>query len=94
MVGAKKMVENNSSPSPEVVSLKMVGGAYRGGVYQRGWGKIALSTGEIKFVNEENSRGFNAMCDYADQQGWDTANMRKRLEDWVSTGRGCKFGLS
>jgi len=71
----------------------MVGGAYRNGFYSRGFGKIALSTGEEKFVGEEDSQGFDAMCDYADRQGWDTTDMRQRLKDWVATGKGVSFGL-
>lgn len=77
----------------EVTGLRMAGGAYKRGFYHRPFGQIALSNGEIKYVGEEDSKGFNAMCDYADRQGWDTTEMRKKLDHWVKTGEGFKFSL-
>lgn len=75
----------------KVVGLRMVGGAYKRGLWSPGFGQVALDTGEVKYCGELDSQGFDKMCDWADAQGYDTQEQRENLRHWVETGEGCTF---
>ena len=64
----------------------MIGSAIQRGFRMPGWGIATLDNGKDVYVSEEDSRGFNAILDYCDRLGYETQDMRNRLEHWVKTG--------
>lgn len=68
----------------KVIGLRLVGGAYKRGMYMRGWCNIHLDNGSSLFHGGEN--GMIKPLDHADSLGHDTKEIRERLDKWVKTG--------
>lgn len=71
----------------KVMSIRMVGEAYRNGQRMPGWGNVLLDDGKCLYVPECESQGFDMIVAYAERNGHDTTYIRQRLAEWVKTGK-------
>jgi len=69
----------------QVTGIRMVGSAYRNGYKVPGWTVFKLDDG-TEWVTID-IKGFDSACDIADKKGYDTKQMRQRLDAWVQTGK-------
>jgi hypothetical protein len=85
-----KIAERSKLPPRPVyvVGFTSAGHAYDYSSGRRvpGFGLIRLSNDRELRVPEEKNY-FRAMLDYADEHGYDTTEMRQRLDEWVKTGK-------
>jgi hypothetical protein len=72
----------------QVIGLSLVGGAYQRGRWTPGWTSVRLDNEEVITLPEsQDLLGMLSPLDEMDRRGHDTRRMRKRLDEWVKTGR-------
>ena len=68
----------------QVTGFRMVGGAYRRGMYDAGYVLIYTSDGKQKYYGEKTS--LNEALANMKRLGFNTSRMETRLDMWVKTG--------
>ncbi len=76
------MAINRTGKKVSVLSISLVGGAYRNGRYCPGWSEAKLDNGTTTYLGGEGDSAVKA----AQEQGYDTQDYEAKLDKWVKTG--------
>jgi len=69
---------------PKLISVTLIGGCYRSGVYQSGWASARLSDNTTIYVPEAQA-SFNGAINFVKDKS-DVKEYTKRLYIWMKTG--------
>lgn len=71
----------------KVASVTLVGSAYHNGRYVPGNGWINFTDGTRQYVSDGDAVGIEGCLRVAERFGHDTTECRRKVAEWVKTGR-------